>query len=119
MRKSHDGELAICKDKHRTVVKQLMHVQETNRDLMDTLTNRDKQLKDLGKKGDDNFYEAITVEINAMREAFEKKIGILKKEVELARADTRRVTQQLKDQHKIHLVALRARVELLKIESKG
>jgi len=118
MRNSHDEELAIFKDKQRRVVKQLMNVQETNRDLMDTLTNRDDQLKKLGDKVDDSFYGAITVEINAMREAFEKEIVTLKNEVKLARTDTLRVTQQLKDQHKSHKAALQARAQLLKFDSK-
>jgi len=117
MRKSHDEEIAIFKDTHRTVVRQLMNVQETNRDLMDSLTNRDEQLKNLGDKVDDSFYVAVTVEISAMRKAFEKEIATLNKEVELARADIRRMTQQLKDQHINHEAALKARAELLKFDS--
>jgi len=114
IRSSHDEEIKIFKERNRAVVKQLMQSQEANRDLVDILTNKDDKLKELEASGEHSFYEAITIEIRAMKEAFEMKIANLKKELELARADRRRVNQQLKDQHESHHAALEARAELLK-----
>jgi len=112
MSSSHDEAMEILKDKNRRLTKQLMQTQENNLDLMETLTNRDAKLQVLKSK-DQGFYEIVRAETDAMKQAFEIKLKNAKIQLELSRADTRKVEQQLKDQHKSHLAALDARAKLI------
>jgi len=110
MRGAHNEAMEILRDKNRRIMKQLMQTQETNLDLVDTLTNRDAKLME---SSDQEFFEIVTIETEAMKKAFEIKLNNAQKELELSKADTRKLAQQLKDQHESHITALNARTKLI------
>jgi len=93
MREKHVEELEEMRDKNRKVVNEVMRLQESNTSFMKTLTTRDFKLKALRVK-DQSYYNVVSIETEAMKKAFEIKLGSIQRELELAKAQTRRMAQR-------------------------
>jgi len=116
IRRSHDNDLEVLRMKDRRLVRELMQVKDTNEKLMETLATRKVRSEAAQKNGDESYYEVLAIETEAMKRAYEIRLGSLQKEVEMARADTLTMEHQLQEQHKSHQAAINARSMLQQFE---
>lgn len=93
MREKHQEEVAEMREKNRKIVAEVMQLQESNSSFMKALTTRDEKLKALRVK-DNSYYNVVSIETEAMRKAFEIELNSLKRELEEAKAETRRLAQR-------------------------
>lgn len=115
MMQSHEEALELQRGKSRKLVGEVMQLQDTNLELMRRLTTRDTKIKTFRQK-DALFHEVMKTEMEAMKSAFECRIEVLLREVELSRSECRKVTAQLNENHKSQQSALSARGKLFKYQ---
>jgi len=92
MREKQREEIEGMRDKHRKNVNEVMRLQESNGNLMKALTTRDLNLDGLRIK-DQSYYNVVSGEAEAMKKAFEIKLNSVKRELELAKAQNRRMAR--------------------------
>jgi len=115
MMKSHEEALDLQRGKSRKLVEEVMQLQDTNLELMRRLTTRDTKIKTIRKK-DSSFHEIMKTEMDAMKSAFECRIAVLQRELDLSRHECRKVTAQLSEHHTSQQSALSARGKLFKFQ---
>jgi len=92
MREKQREEIEDMRDKHRKNVNEVMRLQESNGNLMKALTTRDLNLDGLRIK-DQSYYNVVSGEAEAMKKAFEIKLNSVKRELEVAKAQNRRMAR--------------------------